>query len=206
MRDGFYESFGVWLKKHIRDEKIKTKQQKYKLGQKAFSLIEVLLVLFIIAFLIPFASQKLFKKGQKVRAVFDKLIRLNNRLVSVSTLHNKTYRLVIQLDTEKRDQYWVEKKQSIGKFEEEEEEKINSDFQIDDSFYSDPQEVPSLLDITKIETKGSVAKAGKVYIYYYPSALAQFAKIYFLRPDNQGIWTLYLDPVTKKLQTIQGEK
>ena len=183
-------------------------------AEKAFSLVEMLLVLLLIGFFFTLSSKKIFNRGQKVRAVFDKFIRLNNRLATVSTLHSKTYRLVLQLDTEKKDQYWVEKKQAPSKSEEEEDktdneeekEKTDSDFQIDDSFYSEPQTVSSLLDITKIETKDSSKEEGKVYIYYYPSALAQSAKIYFLRPDNQGTWTLYLDPVTKKLQVLKGEK
>ena len=174
-------------------------------AERAFSLIELLLVIFIIAFLFSFVSQKFYNRGHKVKNVFEKMIRLNNRLVTKSTLHNKTYRLVFQLDVEKTDQYWVEKKQ-IGLKKETEEEESASAFQIDESFYPEPQNIASLLDITKIETKNSSKETGKVYIYYYPSALAQSAKIYFLRPDNQGRWILYLDPVTKKLQTLKAQK
>ena len=174
------------------------------LVQKAFSLIEMLLVVFIIVLLFTVISQRTFNRGQKVRAVFDEFIRLNNRLVSVSTLHGKTYRFVFQLDTEEKDQYWVEKKHMLSSSKEESQEsEVDSNFQIDDSFYPEPQDLPSLLDITKIETKDLKQEKGKVYIYYYPSALAQFAKIYFLRPSNQGKWTLFLDPVTKKLQVLK---
>lgn len=193
-------------------------------SRKAFSLIEILLVVFIIGFLFTVGSQRIFNKDKKVRTVFDKFIRLNNRLVSISTLHGKTYRLVIQLDAEKKDQYWVEKKQAGGEFaddaesekegseseddieSESEEQKTDNIFQIDDSFYPEPQNLPSFLDITKIETKGSSKEKGKIYIYYRPLALAQSVKIYFLRPDNQGKWTLYLDPVTKKMQVLKDEK
>ena len=183
------------------------KQATGQKAEQAFSLVEILVVLFILVFLVTFSSQKLFKKGQKVKAVFEQLARLNNRLVTVSTLHNKTYRLVIQLDAEKRDEYWVEKKQTANRSEEEEEEdKKDNEFQIDHSFYSEPQSIPSLLDITKIETRGSAKEEGKVYIYYYPSALAQKAEIHFLRLDNKGVWTLYLDPVTKKLRVLKREK
>ena len=186
-------------------------------NQKAFSLIEILLVIFVIGFLFTIGSQKIFNKGQKVRTIFNQFIRLNNRLVSVSTLHGKTYRLVLELDTERRDQYWVEKKQAFNLSEEEdseseeqdsesEEQKTDNSFQIDDSFYPEPQNLPSLLDITKIETKGSSKEKGRVYIYYYPSALAQSVKIYFLRPSNLGKWTLALDPITKKMQVLPTEK
>ena len=183
---------------------------KCLISQKAFSLIEVLLVFLIMGFLFAVVSQKFFNKTHKVRAVFDGFIQLNKRLVSISTLHNKTYRLVFQLDTEKKDQYWVEKKQTVEKFKTKEkienEEETKDDFQIDESFYHKPQKVPSLLDITKINTKSAVKEEGKVYIYYYPSVLAQETRIYFLRPGNRGVWTLYLDPVTRTLEALKGEK
>ena len=177
-------------------------------AKKAFSLIETLMVIFIIAILFRFVSQRLYNKGQKVKSAFDKIIRLNNRLVTVSTLHGRSYRLVFQLSAENTDQYWVEKKQVGSKTENKEEgqEKQDNAFQIDPSFYSEPQSLPAILDITKIETKNSSKETGQLYIYYYPSALAQSAKIYFLRPDNQGRWVLYLDPVTKKLQVLKPEK
>ena len=168
-------------------------------AKKAFSLIESLLVIFIIAILFRFVSQRIYNKGQKVKTTFDQMIRLNNRLVTVSTLHGRTYRLVFQLSTDKADQYWVAKKEN-------KEENPDSAFQIDPVFYSESQSLPAILDITKVETKKNSTEIGKVFIYYYPSALAQSAKIHFLRPDNQGRWTLYLDPVTKKLQVIKAEK
>ena len=181
--------------------------------QKAFSLIEMLVVILLIGFFIFVGSQKFFNKGQKVRSTFDKFIRLNNRLVSISNLHGNTYRWVIQLDTEKKDQYWVEKKSSskISQEENEEDEEnkelednqMDSEFQLDESFYPEPEKLPALLDITKIETRGLSQEKGKVYIYYYPSALAQSTKIYFLRPSNQGKWVLSLDPVTKKLEVLK---
>ena len=192
-------------------------------SSKAFSLIEILLVLFILAFVFVFVSQRFSRKDQKIKSTFDKLVRLNRRLVTLSKLHNQTYRWVIQLDSEGPEKYWVEKKQE-GKMDDqfldwakgqtttqEKEDQSASqelDFAVDDSFYSEPEIITPFLEITKAESslwEGDRTK-GLVYIYYYPKGLAQETTIQFFRPDNQGSWTLYLDPATKNFQVLKKEK
>ena len=186
---------------------------------KAFSLIEILIVLFILAFIFIFASQRFSRSEKKVKTVFDKMIHLNRRLATVSQLHNQTYRWVIQLNSEEPDQYWVEKKHSQNKmpntntaakksFNSSEEDEQKSEFVVDHSFYSEPETLPSFLDITQVERSlWTEAKTeGQVYIYYYPKGLAQETAIQLFRSDNQGEWTLYLDPAAKTLQLIKGRK
>ena len=190
---------------------------------KAFSLIEILLVLFILAFVFAFVSQRFSRRDQKINRAFDKLVRLNRRLVTLSKLHNQTYRWVIQLDSEGPEKYWVEKKQEgkrgeqspdLLKWPTEAQEKENQslsqdlDFAVDNSFYSEPEIITPFLEITKVESSQwkEDKTEGLVYIYYYPKGLAQEAAIQFFRPDNQGSWTLYLDSVTKNLQIFKKEK
>ena len=154
-------------------------------SSKAFSLIEILVVLFIIAFMFAFAAQTFSRKGQKVAHTFDKLIRLNRRMVMLSKFSNNSYRLVIQLNNEGPEQYWVERRQvdqihtdlsdtlgeqNEGQKEEEPEEKLKHDFVLDDSFYSEPEVIPPFLSITKVESSiwEEDRTEGLVYIYYYP--------------------------------------
>ena len=177
----------------------------------AFSLIEILLVLFIIAFAFVLSSKIFARKDRKARIVFDKMIRLNRRLATVSKLRGKTYRLAIQLESEGPETYWVEKKQpssagpsgpsaSAPKLSAE-----DSGFAIDKSFFSEPEAIPSFLTFTKAESplwkKGKTE--GLVYIYYYPQGLAQETSLQVFRPDNQAKWTLYLDPATKELSLLK---
>lgn len=188
---------------------------------KAFSLIEILVVLLIVAFIFTLTAKRFTRKEQRVKTVFEKLSRLNRRLSTLSKLHGRTYRWVIQLNNEEPDQYWVEKKQAVktGQLSmdivkgpvhlpEEEGKKEDSDFALDDSFYAEPEVIPPLLDITSLESSvwDKDKTEGLAYIYYYPKGLAQETAIQFFRPDNQGRWTLYLDPVTKELITLKEEK
>ena len=201
----------------------------------AFSLIELLLVISIVVFAFGLSSQKLFRKKQKVRGVLNELIRLNRRLVVSAKLHNKTYRLVLLLSPEGPEQYWVEKKISSevgGSFlaagssllssavapsvssnfvsassSDDNEGKPPAVFTLDSFFYPKPKIIPSFLEINEVESASwkEVKTEGAVHIYYYPEGLGQETFIRFLRPDNQGRWTLYLDPVTKNLTSFKEE-
>ena len=184
---------------------------------KAFSLIEILLVVSIISFFFLFALQKFSNQKKKIHTTFEKLVRLNRRLITSSKLFNKTYRLVIQLDDQKPETYWVEKKQAPQKIgnsakkrslRKKDTDNQNQDFTKDDSFFSKPAIIPPLLNITQIEspTWKKNKTEGLVYIYYYPKGFAQETAIQFLRTDNQARWTLYLDPVSKELRVLKQEK
>lgn len=207
------KTFPLWIdlsKKFFLRAILKVKKRNIPFflwrSSKAFSLIEILVVLFIIAFLFTLAIQSVVRKDKKIKNAFHKLIRLNNRLVTVSKLYNKEYRLVMQLNKEGPEQYWVEKKQpKIIQKSRTDKDPNASPFFIDESFYPKPQALPPLLQIIKVESSSwkTEKTEGLVYIYYYPKGLAQETSIYFFRPDNRAEWTLYLDPVTKNFQVIQ---
>ena len=191
-------------------------------SSRAFSLLEILIVLSVIAFIFVFVAQRFSRKEQKVTGTFNKLVRLNRRLVLLSKFHNNIYRWVIQLDNEGAEKYWVEKKQEIPSNTDsshladsqvkDQEGGLNKEespeFIRDDAFYSEPEVISPLLNITGVESFAweKDKTEGLVYIYYYPRGLAQETAIQFLRPDNQGRWTLYLDPVTKNLQVLDKER
>ena len=186
-------------------------------SSSAFSLIELLLVISIVVFAFGLVSQKLFRKKQKVRGVLNELTRLNRRLVVSSKLHNKTYRLVLFLSPEGPEKYWVEKKiSSKGGLSSSspppstlssDEGKPPAEFTLDSFFYPKPKIIPSFLEINEVESASwkEAKTEGPVHIYYYPKGLGQETFIRFLRPDNQGRWTLYLDPVTKNLTSFKEE-
>ena len=187
------------------------KNKPHKNSEKAFSLLEFLVVLFIIAFVFTSISRRVIRLEPRVRATFEKLIRLNRRLVIASKLHSKTYRLAIQLDKEGPEQYWVEKREKEPSSSEESDKKEKdqkTDFILDDSFYSRPEVIPSFLSIVEMESPvwKENKTEGVVYIYYYPKGLIQYVSIRFLRPDNQGRWTLSLDPVTKNFNLVTSSK
>ena len=173
-------------------------------SKKAFTLIELLLVIALIAFIFALSSKIFVKKRTRVKNVFNEWIQLNSRLARSSKLHDRVYRLAIQLNLEERDQYWVEKKSSLKNPEKDNPPEEISEFERDTSFYEEPKPLMSLLDIAKVEQKDKTYDEGLVYIYYYPSSLAQETKIYFLRPDKpKAEWILHLEPVSKELKLIK---
>ena len=167
-------------------------------SKKAFTLLEILVVLFIIVFIFTISSQKLFSKKVKIRKSFQDLIHLNRRLYVSSKLHNNNYRLVLNLNREEEDEFWVERK----------EKNNNKEFILDENFFEEPQKITPLLDITEIEaTLWKESKnSGLVYVYYYPKGLSQEMAFQFKRLDQAGQWTLYLDPVKKEFQLFNKEK
>ena len=191
-------------------------------SSRAFSLLEILIILSVMAFIFAFVAQRFSRKEQKVTGAFNKLVRLNRKLVLLSKFHNNSYRWVIQLDKGGPERYWVEKKQEVPsdtdsshlidpQIKDQEgdlNKEGNSEFVRDDVFYSEPEIISSLLSIISVESPAwkEDKTEGLVYIYYYPRGLAQETAIQFLRPDNQGRWTLYLDPVTKNLQVLDKER
>ncbi len=179
-----------------------------KTQSKAFSLIELLLVLFILVFVFAFVSKRFFRKEEKVRTAFDKLARLNRRLVLQSQMNNQTYRWVIDLKSDGPEQYWVEKQQIKSPQATEDEEKPSSGFVVDRRFFPEPEIITPLLDISRVESTllEEAQTEGQVYIYYYPKGLAQETALHFYRPDNQAVWTLHLNPATKSLELFKGEK
>ena len=169
-------------------------------SKKAFTLIEILVVLFIIVFIFTIASKRLFSSEKKISSTFNNLIYLNRRLYTSSKLHRNVYRLALKLNSEDDDEFWVEKQETNK-----ESVKV---FILDDNFFDKPQKINPLLSILSVESNAwpDPKTSGTVYIYYYPKGLSQELAVQFLRPSNQGRWTLYLDPVQKEFQLLKKEK
>jgi len=166
-------------------------------SKTAFTLLEILVVLVILVFIFQIASRRLFAKDTKINNTFKDLIHLNRRLAVSSKLHRKVYRLVFNLQSNKVDEFWVEKQ--------ERDPKKGLQFVLDENFFKNPQKIHSLLKIQSIESLlwEESKTSGPVYIYYYPKGLFQELALQFLRSDNQGRWTLYLNPISKEFQLLK---
>ncbi len=207
----FASSLSLFKKKSPAKKKSRPKSHKNLNPASAFSLIEILLILFILAFVFTFVSKSVFRRDQSVKASFEKLARLNRRLATLSKLNNSAYRLAIQISREGPERYWVEKQTKpksplpSGLPGAPTEEKTKRQFVLDASFYSEPETLMPLLDITRAESPAweEDKTEGVVYIYYHPKGLAQRADLHILRLDSQARWTLHLDPATKNLHLLK---
>ena len=169
-------------------------------SQSAFTLIEILAVLLIVVFIFSLSGRMLFSREKKIRAVFQDLILLNRRLVMDAKTRRNVYRLALRLNPEGPEEYWVEKKEAS--------EEGSGDFALDERFFSPPQKISPLLEISSVESVSweEPKTEGIIHIYYTPKGLAQETAIQFFRPDNKGRWTLYLHPVHKEFHLLANEK
>ena len=181
---------------------------KTKFQNLGFSLLEMLVVIFILMFIVLVITPRIYKPERKVKNIFKEFNRINKRLVNLSTLYEKDYRLVIDISVDGEDRYWVEKKEQVEKKEDEdEEETLREDYFIDESFFEDPKPL-ALLDIVELQSLGGGegVSEGQAYIDYSPKGLAQETVIHFFRASNQAYWSLYLNPVTRNFELIDGKK
>ena len=91
-------------------QKFFSKSELKNTGQRAFTLIEILIVLVLVVFILSWSARRMFSQKSKIRTSFQVLTRLNRSLDVRARLHGKTYRLVLKLNPTKPEEFWVEKK------------------------------------------------------------------------------------------------
>ena len=164
--------------------------KKIQALRKGFTLIEILIVLALLVFVFAIASSKLFSNKKKVSSVFTSLNRLNRKVATLSKVHGKTYRIVIEVNPNKPDRVWVEKHSNeLG-------------YKIDPSFYKEPSVIYPLLSITSVEKEEGITSEGLVYIYYYSKNLGPEVAIHLNRSDTRAPFTLYLDSIQREFHVI----
>lgn len=186
---------------------------------KAFTLIEVLVVLLIMATLFTMAATRLYSKNRKIKTSFIDLVQLNRRLQTLSEVHRQNYRLVFKVYKDSPNEYWVEKKQELDEKEQGTTKDFVNNKEIfvqDNTFFKKPKKIHPLLYIKEFEDNSlqkDFAREENIenqnptyYIYYHPASLSQEIAIQVVRRDNQAQWTLYRDPVTKELKILEDEK
>ena len=159
--------------------------------QRAFTLIEILVVLILVVFIMSWSARRIFFQKNKIRTSFQVLTRLNRSLDTRARLHGKIYRLVLKLNPAKPEEFWVEKK-------------VEEEFVRDDMVLKGPGTLHSLLSVMSVESEGwpEAQTEGLAYIYYHPRGLGQETALYLERQDTKARWTIYFDPVTRELSVF----
>jgi len=183
-----------------------------KKNQRGFTLIEILFVLGIIAFVVAITIPKLGRTlGTQLRSTTRKIITLNNELHSFSRIKNKTYRLVLQFgDAEHKGRFYVEsasKKQLLAPIEpgptpeltkEEKAKPENQDpFTPDKEMLKNPVDLPRGVNFEDVENETSKKPIteGKAYIIFFPEGLVEKSVIH-LTDGNKIHWSLIVNPLT----------
>lgn len=180
-------------------------------NQKAFTLIEILVVLAILAGVTGVLVNQIRDTKSKVRVTMRKLSVITRSLHDLARLKQKTFRLAIQIEKEKGHSFWVESgtPTSLLKTSEqlEKEEKAwrsadkdeapPSDFSPDKDVLKTPVEVPKGLRFEDVELPRLKNKidSGMAYVHFFPQGLAEEAAIHLT--DGKDIhWTIYINPLT----------
>ena len=165
------------------------------------TLLEILVALTIIVGLMGMSVSFLKRGENQTKATFRKLLALNRQLDSFSRLKGEVYRLVIDLD-EKKNSWWVEKKQLIP----EEGELPREDFVKDSHFYEEPQKLPGALRFTSVESEeqNQPTTQGRAYIYYFPEG--QFSLNLLNIKGQKQQWSLLINRLRGNVTVFREKK
>lgn len=173
---------------------------------KAFSLLEVLIVLAILASIAALAIPQLSSQNYSRKGFFRKLIALDKQLRSLAQLQNRTYRINFQIQPlPKKTLFWVdyrsgretitisEKKPSKA------QNSLNSEWEMAKKIFKKKQKLPHLLKILNVELEGfkKALSSGLISIYFFPEGVTQKAVIHFSENKKQE-WSFIIHTFISK--------
>ena len=166
----------------------------FPFSKRAFTLIETLIVLSLIALLFSYAATKIFSTKAKINDTFKTFTTLNRRLYTSAKMHKKKYRLSFQLKG-RETTFWVEK------------ENDKQEFEFAAIFLKKPKRLHPLLSLKFMESTywDSEKATGLAFIYYHPKGAGQETALHFERRDRKGKWTLYFPPIKRELELINKD-
>jgi general secretion pathway protein H len=190
-------------------------------NKKAFSLLEIVIVLSIMGAIIGIALPRLLDKKIDTRKVLREFMIAGKDLRSHAKLNGTTYRLAFQLDTAAQT-WWVEKsnrgtlidKQKLDAEREnakktflKEEDKKASDFSPDTSIFKKKQVLPKGYKFKQIEsaTQDTVVTEGPAYIHFFAQGLVESSAIQIEDP-KKNIFTIIFNPITGQTDIIPEAK
>ncbi len=191
-------------------------------NNKAFSLLEIAVVLSIIGAVIALAAPRLFDKRSETRRVFRDFIIAGKDIKSRAKLTNSTFRLAFDL-TAGQQTWWVERatksvvldKTQIEASKQAEKEKPDEkaenapppDFQIDTSFFKKKQRLPDGFKFKQVEsgTVDYIYTEGMAYIHFFSQGLIETSALQIEDP-KKNVWTLIYNPLTGQTDLIPEAK
>lgn len=182
-------------------------------NRKAFSLLEMMMVLAIIGGIIALGLGRIRKRDNDIKKVAREFYVLGKEIRNQARLKNSTYRLVIQLD-EGQQQYWVESAQGFqGRIDEKAQEKLRDEektpevFQRDQSVIKkDSKTLPSGLFFKSVETLNQEPiLTGIARIYFFSNGFVETAALQ-ITDRKKTTWTLIFHPLTGQADIIPEER
>jgi general secretion pathway protein H len=180
--------------------------------ENGFTLIEILLVIAIIAFVIGIGIPRLSRSlGTQLRATTRKLVTLNREVHHSARLKNRTYRVVFDFGDKERKtspSFYVESGSGRelapspdatppSKFSRDKDKEPPPAFSPDTETLKKPVALPRGVQFEDVEIVGQdkPVTEGKAYVYFFPQGLVQKTIIHIT--DGAKIhWSLIINPLT----------
>jgi general secretion pathway protein H len=162
------------------------------LGQAGFTLLELVLVIFIIGMVTALVFPK-FRNlgGGDVKVEARTLIGRIQGLYNEATFTRHTHRLVYDLDTQR---YWGEVKPKEG----------GDEFTEVDPTFMAPVTLPTGVTLKDVVTeRAGKRQEGKAYTYFLPLGRAEVTTIHLEEKDGAEL-TLQVNPLTGKVRVEKG--
>lgn len=186
-------------------------------NNKAFTLIEILVVLAIVGAVMVLGVRKL-NKAENLKTSIRKLSTVLKKTRAYAKLTNKTYRLVLKSDPKEPDSYWIESSNQThlidpkanDKFKltmDKEKENNAGNFQPATDILSKTRTLPKEWSFGRIESTGKPEsqESELSYIYFFPQGVSEEAIIQITN-KNKTTWTLYLNPLLSNPEIFQEAK
>jgi general secretion pathway protein H len=168
-------------------ERLKQAQSK---SQSGFTLIELILVLFIVGLLLATVFPKLSGLGRgDLNLTSRHLIRTVQLIMDRSTSTKRLYRLHYDLD---HHQYWATVLQGNGEF-----------VPVDPSVLTRVT-LPRLVQFEDVTTlrQGKVTQ-GEAYTQFYPTGMVEKTLLHLTLGDKETV-TLMVQPLTGRVKVMEG--
>lgn len=175
---------------------------------KAFSLLEVMIVLAILASIVTLAIPQISSQNYSRKGFFRKLIALDKQLRSLAQLQNRTYRInfnIKKVGEKTQTFFWVDYSNSAETITASKDNSTknkvisNSEWTMAKKIFKKKKPLPHLLEILSIELEGfkKALNSGLISIYFFPEGLAQRAVIHFSGKKKQE-WSFIINPFISK--------
>jgi general secretion pathway protein H len=189
-----------------------------RLSLKGFTLIEVMVVMAIVAFIIVIGATRLSNPKDGYTSFVQRLAVSTRELRNTARLKNLTTRLAIEMDKKNGTTVASESAQGLVPVLSEEAQKAVSNlskeqqkifmkkftFEPEKSAFKKPLKLPKGLKIESVEYSGRdrLITEGTAYIHFFPQGLSDEAAIVVTNGDTL-FWTIMVNPLTGRADVFE---
>jgi general secretion pathway protein H len=190
-------------------------------NNRGFTLLEILLVMGLIAFVITMGVRKLQNPNTALKQAVKQIATISRELHVRSKLSGVTFRLAFEMNAKKPDRLWVEastqkitfpsekelKEKASGRIKDPDKEP-KSPFSIDKRVGSGGiRELPPNLKIKRIEyaQQENPVSGGMGYVHFLPEGIIEEAAIHIATEDDKLKWTIAIHPLTGRVDLLNGD-